>query len=257
MTISTPSSTHTIDTDVCLFDLDGTIVDTTIAAESTWRKLCKQYNVDPEELFKVSHGSKSAEMLARFFPDYDNTDNKGAMLLEKDMADNYLDTVKLVSGAKELLLALDRNPKDSAVNYKDQNKRRWAIVTSGSPYLAFSWFSNILKEVGKPDVFVTGNDVSEGKPHPMGYMRARDELSKTWNFDIPCRSVVFEDAPVGIKAGNSMGAITIGIASSYPPEKLAEIGANFVVKDLSQVSVVENPADGSIKLEIRNPLFTN
>lgn len=257
MTVSKPNASHIISTDVCLFDLDGTIVDTTIAAESTWRKLCKEHNVDPEELFKVSHGSKSSEMLARFFPNFDNTDNRGAMMLEKDMADNYIDTVKLVPGAKDLLLALDKDTTDSSRNFKSENKRKWAIVTSGSPYLAFSWFENILKDVGKPAVFVTGIDVTEGKPHPMGYKMAREALSKTWNYTVPCRSVVFEDAPVGIKAGNTMGAITIGIASSYPPEKLAEVGANFVVKDLTQVTVKENTETGCIELEIKDPLFTN
>ncbi|SMN19015.1 similar to Saccharomyces cerevisiae YHR043C DOG2 deoxyglucose-6-phosphate phosphatase [Maudiozyma saulgeensis] len=246
---------YTVNTDVCLFDLDGTIVNTTVAAESAWRKLCKQYDVNPDELFKVSHGSRTEEMLARFFPEVDNTDSKGVHELEKDIADNYLETIRLIPGAKELLLALDSNPQVPNVNHNTLGKRKWAIVTSGTRYIAFSWFKTILKEVGKPKVFITGEDVPVGKPNPMGYNTAKEQLSSILNVDKDkCRSVVFEDAPVGIKAGNAMGATTIGIASSYPAEKLVEAGADYVVEDLTHVTVVNNTETGCISLQITNPI---
>ena len=249
---------HTVETEVCLFDLDGTIVSTTVAAESAWTKLCNQYNVNPEDLFKVSHGSRTEEMLARFFPDLDNTDNKGVNALEKDLADNYLETVTLIPGAKDLLLALDKNTdtsKGGPVNFNLQGKRKWAIVTSGTRYLAFSWFKTILKEVGKPDIFVTGEDVDVGKPDPSGYALAKEKLAAIWGYNASStRYVVFEDAPVGIQAGKAMGAITIGIASSYPAEKLAAAGADFVVQDLTHVTVSKNTESGCITLQIKDPL---
>ena len=171
----------TIDTDVCLFDLDGTIVSTTVAAESAWTKLCNQNNVNSEEFFKVSHGSRSADMLARFFPEVDNTDDKATLALEKDIADNYLETVSVIPGARDLLLSLDRSTDDEkcitpSVNFKTQGKRKWAIVTSGNRYLAHSWFETILKEVGRPDTFITAENVTLGKPDPSGYSLAKEKL---------------------------------------------------------------------------------
>lgn len=249
-------SSTTITTNVCLFDLDGTIVDTTLAAESAWTKLCNQHNVNPADLFKVSHGSKTEEMLARFFPDVDNTNGKAVSELEKDIADNYLDTIKLIPGAKELLKSLDTDPSNTTVNFNTNGKRKWAIVTSGTRYIAFSWFKSILKDVGKPAVFITGEDVHTGKPNPLGYNTAKIELCKILRFDqSTAKSVVFEDAPVGIQAGNAMGAITIGIASSHPAEKLIEAGANYVVKDLTHVTVDENSEDGTVTLRITDPIY--
>ncbi|CAB4254295.1 similar to Saccharomyces cerevisiae YHR043C DOG2 2-deoxyglucose-6-phosphate phosphatase [Maudiozyma barnettii] len=246
---------YTVDTDVCLFDLDGTIVSTTVAAESAWKKLCSKYNVNPIEFFKVSHGSRTEEMLKIYFPEVDNTDNKGVFELEKDIADNYLDTIRLIPGAKELLLALDSNPQDQTANYNLKGERKWAIVTSGTRYIAFSWFKTILKDVGKPTVFITGEDVHVGKPNPLGYNMAKEKLSCILNVNKDkCRSVVFEDAPVGIQAGNSMGATTIGIASSYSPEKLIEAGADYVVEDLTHVTVISNPETGAITLKISDPI---
>lgn len=37
----------------------------------------------------------------------DDTENKGVLALEKDIAHSYLDTVSLIPGAENLLLSLD------------------------------------------------------------------------------------------------------------------------------------------------------
>ncbi|CAL9737076.1 2-deoxyglucose-6-phosphate phosphatase 2 [Monosporozyma servazzii] len=242
---------YDFDTDVCLFDLDGTLVSTIEASELTWTDLCKKHGVDPKELFKHSHGARSADMLERFFPQLDNSQNQVTVALEKQMADNYVSTVKLVPGAENLLFALD---KDTTNKNAKLHERKWAIVTSGTPYLAFSWFNNILKDVGKPDIFVTGNDVSRGKPDPMGYQMAQDKLAKLWNLQSKVQSVVFEDAPIGIKAGKAIGAITVGITTSYPKERLFEAGADYVVEDLTHVTVVKNSETGKITLRVTDPL---
>lgn len=240
-------STFTVD--LCLFDLDGTIVSTTIAVERAWIKFCKKHNVNAEELFEHSHGARSGEIMARFFPHVDNTDNKATKELELSMAYDNIDTVSLIPGSEKLLLALDK------ATTKDATKRKWAIVTSGSPYLAFSWFDTILKDVGKPDVFITGFDVEKGKPDPEGYGKARDQLCKNWGPDNKhVRTVVFEDAPVGIKAGKAIGAITVGITSTYDKNLLFDAGADYVVADLTHVSVIPNADGTGITLKVTDPL---
>ncbi|CCD23869.1 HAD family hydrolase NDAI_0C02090 [Naumovozyma dairenensis CBS 421] len=236
--------------DFCLFDLDGTIVSTTVAAESAWKKLCAEYDVDPEKLFKYSHGARSNEIMARFFPKLDNSDNKAVKELELSMAYDYLDTVQLIPGSKDLLISLDKETGSA----KEVGQRKWAIVTSGSPYLAYSWFDTILKEIGKPDTFITGFDVKNGKPDPEGYAKARDQLCETLKLDKEkARYVVFEDAPVGITAGKKIGAITVGITSTYDKEVLFDAGADFVVEDLTHVTVNKNNSDGII-IEIFDPV---
>lgn len=240
-----------ITVDLCLFDLDGTIINSTFAAESAWKKLCSKYGVDPEEFFRHSHGSRTSEMLARFFPSLDNTNNAALKDLELSMANDYLDSVHLIPGAEKLLLSLDVDTQNNC----PLTNRKWAIVTSGSPYIAFTWFKTILKKVGKPKVFVTGFDVTKGKPDPEGYSKARDELCKIWNF-VPSKvqTVVFEDAPVGIQAGKAIGAVTIGITSTYNKEVLFAAGADYVVSDLTSIAVSKNTYTGGITLEITNDL---
>ncbi|CAL9737077.1 2-deoxyglucose-6-phosphate phosphatase 2 [Monosporozyma servazzii] len=241
-----------LEVDNCLFDLDGTIVSTIVAAESVWTDLCKQHGVDPKELFKYSHGCRTGEVLAKWFPQLDNTDNKVAVVLERHMADDYTDTVTLIPGAHNLLVSLD---KDTTTGNKLQRGRKWAIVTSATPYIAHKWFGTILKDVGKPDVFITANDVTKGKPDPQGFQAAYDRLCQEWG--VPAKegkTVIFEDSPLGIQAGKSMGCYTIGITTSYSTEKLLAAGADYVVADLTHVAVTKNSDSGKITLTITDPL---
>ncbi|CCF60111.1 hypothetical protein KAFR_0J00430 [Kazachstania africana CBS 2517] len=242
-----------LEVDLCLFDLDGTIVNTTIAAETAWTALCREHGVDPVELLKFSHGVRSGEVLKKFFPQIDNTDNKATIALEMTLSEKYVDTVRLVEGAKNLLLSLDKDTKHPGQTLK---RSKWAIVTSGSANITHSWFNNVLKDVEKPEVFITAFDVKHGKPDPEGYTIARNKLCEIWQYEdvLNCKTVVFEDAPAGIQAGKALGAKTIGIATTFPKKKLFEAGADYVVQDLTYVTVIENSNNGNIVLQIKDPL---
>lgn len=241
-----------LEVDVCLFDLDGTIVSTIVAAESVWTDLCKEYGVDPKELFKYSHGSRTGEVLAKWFPKLDNTDNVAAKMLERRMADDYTDTVTLIPGAHDLLVALDHDAKTK----EKLSDRKWAIVTSGTPYIAFKWFTTILKDVGKPEVFITADDVTKGKPDPQGFQSAFEQLCTKWGLESnKSRTVIFEDSPLGVQAGKTMGCYTIGITTSYSKEVLYKAGADFVVEDLTHVKVTQNGNNDKIVLDFVDPLY--
>ena len=84
----------------------------------------------------------------------------------------------------------------------------WAVVTSAGRALAIAR----LKAVGLPlpAVLVTADDVSPGKPDPGGYLEAARRLSAR-----PERCLIFEDAPVGVRAGISAGAMVIGMTTTF------------------------------------------
>ena len=60
-----------------------------------------------------------------------------------------------------------------------------------------------LRAIGLPvpDVFVTAEDVTQGKPDPQGFRLAAERLSVATE---DC--LVFEDAPAGVAAGKAAGA---------------------------------------------------
>ncbi|CDO93218.1 unnamed protein product [Kluyveromyces dobzhanskii CBS 2104] len=238
--------------DYVLFDLDGTLVSSTDAAEQAWLKLCEKYNVDYNTLSQVSHGSRTEEILAKFFPDVDNTNNQAVKEFELSIANDYMDIVCLVPGSADLLISLDR-PTGSLPG-EVFHHRKWAVVTSGSPWVAHAWFDNLLKSIKKPEVFITAFDVAKGKPDPAGYALATEQLKKVWNDDRKeVNTVVFEDAPVGVKAGKANGSIVVALTSTYDKELLFDAGADYVVEDLTQICLRSNKTNETV-LIITDPL---
>lgn len=238
--------------DYVLFDLDGTLVSSTDAAEEAWNKLCDKYGVDYSTLSKVSHGSRTAEILAKFFPNVDNTNNQAVKEFELSIANDYMDIVCLIPGSIDLLISLDR--PTGAHPGEVFHHRKWAVVTSGSPWVAHTWFDNLLKSIKKPEVFITAFDVSKGKPDPAGFALATKRLKEIWQDDRKeVRTVVFEDAPVGVQAGKANGSIVVALTSTYDKELLFAAGADYVVEDLSQVCLQSNNKDETV-LTITDPI---
>ena len=88
-----------------------------------------------------------------------------------------------------------------------------AVVTSGTLNLVRSRLGPA--GLSEPDVLITVDRVTKGKPDPEGYLMAADELGVD-----PADCVVLEDAPAGIEAGRAAGARVIGIATTHEPAEL-------------------------------------
>jgi mannitol-1-/sugar-/sorbitol-6-phosphatase len=118
---------------------------------------------------------------------------------------------------------------------------RWGVVTSGSRLLA----QNRLRYCGLPvpDVLVTSDDVTNGKPHPEPYLLGAQRMGFR-----PEECLVIEDAPAGIQSARAAGMRVIGMASTYTPERLVD--ADLVVRLFSWILVSENGA-GSLLVKCR------
>jgi beta-phosphoglucomutase len=81
------------------------------------------------------------------------------------------------------------------------------------------------------DVVVTAADVTHAKPHPEPYLTAVVRLG------IPATDcLVIEDSLHGIASAQAAGCRTIGLATSYRPQVLAEAGADFVCQSYDEVA---------------------
>jgi beta-phosphoglucomutase-like phosphatase (HAD superfamily) len=75
-------------------------------------------------------------------------------------------------------------------------------------------------------------DITRGKPDPQVFLVA------TAKADVdPSRSVVFEDAPVGIRAAKAAGMCAVGVTTTRPAIDLLEAGADQVVNNLVDYDV--------------------
>lgn len=77
-----------------------------------------------------------------------------------------------------------------------------ALVTS-----AHRWkVERVLKQLGLEQVFaaqITAHDIARGKPDPACYVRAAQALGGKH----PSRCLVFEDAPIGVRAARSRDGV--------------------------------------------------
>lgn len=84
-----------------------------------------------------------------------------------------------------------------------------------------------LRQAGLRDrfkVLVTAEDVSESKPDPEGYLRALEILNSVpplpERLIHPHEVLAVEDSPAGLAAAKDVGLVTLGVAQTYPAERL-------------------------------------
>ena len=194
-----------------LFDLDGVLVDSSVIVERHWRRWATRHGFHSEYILANAHGRRTLDTLRAVASHLQLDLEREAALLEKSEIE---DTEGLIAvpGAAELLQALPG--------------RSWAVVTSGSRMLA----TTRLKAIGLPvpQAFVTAEQVSIGKPHPEGYVKAARLLGLE-----PQDCLVIEDAPAGIQAAHAAGSRVIGVTTTFAVADLEE--ADFVVPELSHL----------------------
>ena len=198
----------TFECEAIIFDMDGTLINTNECIEYVWKKWGEKYNIEIKE---VLHGITALESLKRLAPHL--ATEEIAQELE-DMVLQEADKIKLIPGAKELILKL---PKDS-----------WAIATSATIEIVNADFNEVGLPV--PEKLVTAEKVQNSKPHPEPFIKAAELLGTT-----PDKCIVFEDSLSGIKAGYDSGATVIGLTTTYPEEELKL--AKCTINDFSELDI--------------------
>jgi mannitol-1-/sugar-/sorbitol-6-phosphatase len=199
--------------DAVLFDLDGTLIDSTSAVERIWQRWGTQYGLRPG-CWTFHHGVPARQMLARLVP-AGEVEAQFEVLERLEVSD--LDGLAVLPGAAEALAALPAG--------------RAAIATSGTAPLAKARIDRT--GLAAPAVVVTASDTPIGKPHPAPYLLAAERLGVD-----PARCLVVEDAPAGLTAARAAGCATLAVATTH---RAADLDADAVVPDLSAVRFETEP----------------
>jgi mannitol-1-/sugar-/sorbitol-6-phosphatase len=206
-----------------LFDLDGVLVDSTRAVDREWREWAARKGVDGDAIMAIAHGVRTIEVIRRVAPHLD-VEAEAAAIENHEAHDQR--GVTVMPGAADLLKRIPEG--------------RWGVVTSGSRLLA----TNRLRYCGLPvpDVLVTSDDVTHGKPNPEPYLKGAMRLGL-----IPAECLVIEDAPAGIQSARAGGMKVIGMASTYLPDALEQ--ADAIVRRLGQILITRN-GTGKFVIEV-------
>lgn len=189
---------QTVDFDACLFDMDGTLIDT------------EPYWIEAESLLVEQHGGRwSAKQGLALVGSglYGTADalKRAGVDMEPRAIIDWLSTFVRDKMAQQMPWRPGVVDLFSALH---DAKIPCALVTMSYPPTAHTLRDALSKKLGRDafDVVVTGEDVTYPKPHPEAYLQASDALG----VDIG-RCVAFEDSGHGAASAFSSGAITIGI----------------------------------------------
>jgi len=214
----------TFDCAAILFDLDGVLVDSTGSVTRQWRRWAEEHNLDPQKVLEIAHGVRTIEIVRTLAPQLDA--EAEVKRIEKREADDQ-EGVAVMAGAAELLKAIPEG--------------RWCVVTSGTRYLATARLK--LANLPTPNVLVSAEDVSKGKPDPEPYLMGAKLLGMK-----PAECLVVEDAPAGIRAAHGGGMKAIAITSTYPASELRE--GDAVVQQLPQIKVRSGGGPGRLTVNV-------
>lgn len=233
---TSPPALHTFS--ALLFDMDGTIIDSTEAIIKHWHQLGLEIGVDGNEILKTSHGRRSIDVLALLAPDRANWEYvcKAEGVIPKLYGSDAVE----IPGSREIL---DRLEKEGAP---------WAIVTSGTRPLVTGWLD--VMKLAHPKNLVTAEEVGNGKPHPEPYLMGAKKLGLEKAVE-GRRVLVLEDAPSGVRSGKAAGFEVVALATTHEVEHLREAGADWIVKDMRSVRVERFVRkSGLVTVEIRDAL---
>ena len=209
-----------------LFDLDGTLIDSSEVITRAWRAFGAKYNIDADEIFHSIQGKPAEESIASLRPGASRDEIKEDAMWLENVESEDTDGVIPLPGAIELLHKLNHENVP------------WAIVTSGTVPVATARFK--AAGLPYPEILITPELVARGKPDPDPYLLGAEKIG----VDIK-ECVVFEDAPAGIKSGTAAGAMVIGVLTQFDAAALKAEKARVCIHSLADVSLSMEDAERS------------
>lgn len=206
-----------------LFDMDGTLVDSTRVVEHSWQWWAERHQIPLDAVLSFSHGRPTIATMEHFLPGCDHTEELREMARYEE---THLEGVLATPGAMQVVRALQNHP--------------WAIVTSAWRTLAEAR----VRAAGLPlpKVIVPVDEIGNGKPDPEGFLCAAERLGVP-----PQACIVFEDTRPGIDAGMNAGMQVVAISTTMPASQL---GHRPLIRDFHEVTI--RPEGDRLNIYIRD-----
>jgi sugar-phosphatase len=197
-----------------IFDLDGTLVDSTDAVVNAWAWWAGRHGIDLNAVLAISHGRPSRDVIRELAPEADALEEERIMLAREE---SEVATLALVADADRVV--------------EEARGGAWTVVTSCPLGLATVRLSAAGLPV--PGTMVTADQVRKAKPDPEPFLLAASRLDVS-----PADCLVFEDAPSGIIAAQRALMRVVAVESHKLPQPLPPTDAR--VTDFRGVHIERN-----------------
>ncbi len=241
-----------------IFDVDGVLVDSPHEdawreglkklMENEWSDIRDQTSYSPEAFTPQVYQSqmsgmpryKGAQAALEYFevPDAEERaqaygDEKQTMiveLIEQSQFHAYPDALRFVLKVKDAGMRVA-----AASSSKNANAFMERIMIDEfceKEGLSYDFVEPGMTLLDMLDANVSGRDFEQGKPHPMIFLTAAEELGTSTE-----ESFVIEDAINGVQAAKAGEMAALGLAREDDEEALKEAGGDLVVTSLDDVSM--------------------
>lgn len=199
-----------------LFDVDGTLLDTTEYIYGAFEYSLKKHTLPvlPRSEMKKMMG-KSLEDCYKVFAKQNDvralmTDHHVFQVGHPELSHVYDGTIKTLT-------------KLRATGY------RLAAITSRAGKIVFETLKN-AKIDHFFEVIITFDDVKKEKPDPEGILKALARMGIS-----PHEAIMVGDSPVDIEAGKSAGTLTIGATYGFHGAKIAKSQPDYVIGGIGEI----------------------
>ncbi len=210
----------TIKARAVIWDMDGVIADTAPYHLKAWQKVFQKSGVNfTEDDFRHNFGQRNDTIIKNILGEQVSQSEMETIAREKEKTFRKVvgQNITPLPGAIKLMKSLGEHGFKMAIasSAPMENIR---LVTQGLGI--DNYFHSI----------VTGQDVTEGKPSPQGFLLAAKKLGVE-----PEDCIVIEDAVAGVTAAKRAGMHCIAVTNTHPRENLME--ADLVLYTLEGVTM--------------------
>jgi len=200
-----------------LWDLDGTLIDSSDAHWLSWREtFADEGRSITHEAFVADFGKRNDTIIRFHFGEIGDPEIARIALAKEERYRAYVRSGRVVvlPGAREWLEKLA------------QDGWKQALATS-APLGNVDAIFEVLGIGHLLDAVISSEEVAHGKPEPDVFLGAASRLG------VPAsRCIVVEDAPAGIEAGRRARMRTVGVLTTH-----GSLAADVVVQSLDELAV--------------------
>lgn len=184
-----------------LFDFDGVLADTEKLYDVFWNEMGERYHTGIPNFASHIKGTTIQGLIRKYFVDRPEAE-KEQIIAESNHFDWHM-PMPPMPGSFEFVRML-----------KEHGVQIGLVTSSDDKKLAHAFHELPVME-GLFDTIVSANRITKGKPNPMCYRLAAQDLGRK-----PEECLVFEDSFAGIQAGNDAGMRVIALSTTNPAEAL-------------------------------------
>lgn len=202
--------------------MDGVIFNSEQYGVKCFLESCKKMGIEatPDPYIKTmgTTYAQSDEIMMKFFKD-EKIFRQTMKIYDEIFRNSYKEgKILFKKGAEKI------------IQYLTDNNIPFALATSSPMYMVeMSFFNQGYKEIPFKYI-VTGDKVTNSKPHPEIFIKAANLM----NID-PKECIVIEDSKNGIIAANKSGGVAVLVPDVINPDDEMKEAAHYILNDLFEV----------------------